>query len=46
MKEKINPNTDAPNIGAPDADDDDSASPHSLIFHYSIKHKIESKSML
>ena len=42
----MNPNTDSPQDDAPDAADDDDASPKSLILYSSLKRKIDPKPML
>ena len=42
----MNPNTHYPNYDAPDAYGDNSASPDSLILYFSLKLKIDPKSML
>ena len=45
-KNKITPNTDVPENDSPDASDYDAASPDSLILDFSLKRKIDLKSML
>ena len=42
----MTPNTDPPNNYVPNAADDDSSSPGSIILDFSLKRKIDPKSML